>query len=220
MIRDFLREKNNSILIFCALSLSACSTLKKPAATTAQPSNRKVEFIEGISTRRPGNATRHYNKREVGISRDVTMGSANLENAQSWQFKYAQLLDVPVENVQNYSLYDFIEEWWGTPYRLGGKNKSGIDCSGFVSTLLTTVFQMSIMGNSADLYSKVTRLRKEDLHEGDLVFFRIHHKRISHVGVYLENDKFVHASTSSGVMISDLNEPYWKRYFAGAGRPL
>lgn len=83
---------------------------------------------------------------------------------------------------------------------------------------MNTVFQMALSGNSADLFTQVKRLGLKDLREGDLVFFRIHHRRISHVGIYLENDKFVHASTSAGVMISDLNEPYWKRYFAGAGR--
>ncbi|MNL77694.1 Peptidoglycan endopeptidase LytF precursor [compost metagenome] len=59
---------------------------------------------------------------------------------------------------------------------------------------------------------------KEDLKEGDLVFFSIHTKRISHVGVYLGNGMFVHASSSRGVMISDLDQAYWTRFYAGAGR--
>lgn len=128
------------------------------------------------------------------------------------------MLDVAVEDVLNQKLYSFIDDWYGTPYRLGGKTRDGIDCSGFVNTLMNTVFQMGLSGNSVDLYSQVKKVKSQDLHEGDLVFFRIRHKRISHVGIYLENDKFVHASTSAGVMISDLNEPYWKRYFAGGGR--
>ncbi|WP_298709787.1 NlpC/P60 family protein [Chitinophaga sp.] len=70
------------------------------------------------------------------------------------------------------------------------------------------------------LFNQVNRLGKRaDLKYGDLVFFAINRKkRISHVGVYLDNDRFVHASSSSGVMISDLREPYWVRYYAGAGR--
>jgi lipoprotein Spr len=56
------------------------------------------------------------------------------------------------------------------------------------------------------------------MREGDLVFFKIGQNTVSHVGVYLTNDRFVHASTSSGVMISDLKEPYWKKYYAGGGR--
>lgn len=208
-------------LSICALSLSSCASLKKGNAhkkvnNTPATASKDVEFIDGIDTRRP--RTSYNSKKNISISKNITRSSANLENAQSWQFKYAQLLDVPVEDVLNHKLYSFIDDWWGTPYRLGGKTKSGIDCSAFANELINTVFQLGISGNSADLYSHSKRLKERDLHEGDLVFFRIHHKRISHVGIYLENDKFVHASTSAGVMISDLNEPYWKRYFAGGGR--
>jgi lipoprotein Spr len=219
-----LRVKGHLLvkLSICALSLSSCASLKKSSAhkktsSTPAAAGKSVEFIDGIDTNRPPR-TAYNSKRNTSISKNITRSSANLENAQSWQFKYAQLLDVPVEEVLNQQLYRFIDEWWGTPYRLGGKTKSGIDCSAFVTELVNTVFRLGVSGNSADLYSQAKRLKMGDLHEGDLVFFRIHHKRISHVGIYLENDKFVHASTSSGVMISDLNEPYWKRYFAGGGR--
>jgi lipoprotein Spr len=61
-------------------------------------------------------------------------------------------------------------------------------------------------------------LKKEELKEGDVVFFNIRTKRISHVGIYLMNDFFVHSSSSQGVMISKLTDAYWKKYYAGAGR--
>ncbi|WP_212005355.1 C40 family peptidase [Chitinophaga sp. HK235] len=212
-------------LSVCAMALGSCSTIKKTTAsrnnTPTVSEGRRITFIDGISTpgRHTSSSYSNSNSRDISISKHITYGSANLENAQGWQFKYAQLLDVPVENVLNHSLYKFIEDWMGTPYRMGGKTRDGIDCSGFVNMLVNTVFQFALTGNSVELYNKVRqRLSTRDLHEGDLVFFKIHHRRISHVGIYLENDKFVHASTSSGVMISDLKEPYWKKYFAGGGR--
>ncbi len=126
--------------------------IKKPAATPASANNNRIQFIDGIATSRTTrNNTSHYNSKDVSISKNITRGSANLENAQSWQFKYAQLLDVPVEEVLNQKLYGFIDEWYGTPYRSGGKTRDGIDCSGFVNTLMNTVFQLGLSGNSTDL---------------------------------------------------------------------
>lgn len=202
------------------VALSSCSSLKKTGGSPPAANNdRKVQFLDGITLNRSKTTSSRSAGPNAGISRDITMSSANLENAQAWQFKYGQLLDIPVEDVRNFRLYGFIEDWYGTPYRMGGKTKDGIDCSAFTNTLLSAVFQLSLTGTSAQMFEQVKKLRsRSELREGDLVFFRIGHKRISHVGVYLENDRFVHASTSSGVMISDLNEAYWKRYYAGAGR--
>ncbi|HYH57526.1 MAG TPA: NlpC/P60 family protein, partial [Anseongella sp.] len=72
---------------------------------------------------------------------------------------------------------------------------------------------------SRDIYQELTEIvSTDDLKEGDFVFFKIHRRYISHIGIYLGNNKFVHASRSEGVTISDLDEPYWKRYFYKAGR--
>jgi lipoprotein Spr len=80
------------------------------------------------------------------------------------------------------------------------------------------VYGLQIDGGSASIYTKVQHIAREELREGDLVFFNIRKGRISHVGMYLSNDKFVHATVRSGVIISDLKEAYYQRYFAGAGR--
>lgn len=132
--------------------------------------------------------------------------------------KYALKLEVDPFQLTNEDLYHFIDEWIGTRYRYGGKSKSGIDCSGFSSTLYEAVYQKSFSGSSRSIYTLVAPLEKNELTEGDLVFFKIRKNQISHVGVYLHNDYFVHASTEAGVIISSLNEPYYKKYFYKGGR--
>ncbi|MGL6266750.1 MAG: C40 family peptidase [Chitinophagaceae bacterium] len=143
----------------------------------------------------------------------------NIEHSLSSQFKYAIRMDVDVEKLENQTLYNYIESWWGTPYRMGGNSHSGIDCSAFVQGLLITVYGASLPRVAHEQKSICMPLREEEKREGDLVFFNTR-GGISHVGVYLHNNKFVHSSTSGGIMISDLNEAYWSKRYLGAGRPM
>ena len=131
---------------------------------------------------------------------------------------FAQVLGFDIPDMFNSTLYDTISEWLGTPYRYSGKNGKGIDCSGFVNMVYRSVYGILLNGNSSDLYKSTRHLTKKKLKEGDLVFFKINHRQVSHVGLYLGERKFAHSSTSNGVIISDLDEPYYKKYYAGAGR--
>lgn len=151
------------------------------------------------------------------------------------QLKYADLLSVVPAAITNIPLYGFIDEWYGVRYRFGGNDKAGIDCSAFVQRMYEEVFGINLVRTAVEQFS-FCKMADEacDLEEGDLVFFYsftygrkgkgrnrktyITGKRISHVGVYLANDRFVHASTSQGVMISSLKENYWSGKFAGAGQ--
>ncbi|MDX1572428.1 MAG: NlpC/P60 family protein [Methylophaga sp.] len=106
-------------------------------------------------------------------------------------------------------LYQQHDKWHGTPYRIGGNNRSGIDCSGFVQTTYRDLFGIHLPRTTSQQFRSGPHVNRADLQAGDLVFFR--HGR--HVGIYLENQKFLHASTSSGVMISDMRNPYWTRHY-------
>ena|ERR1700741_1904694 len=133
--------------------------------------------------------------------------------------KYAELVGVSAKDInENIQLYSFIDDWYGTPYKYGGKSKNGIDCSNFTCTLYKEVYNKPISGTSSSLYDQCRSVSKNDLKEGDLVFFKIEKNSISHIGVYLQNNKFVHATTKKGVMIDDLDEAYYKKYFYKAGR--
>lgn len=133
---------------------------------------------------------------------------------------FTQIMGVALSATSNLKLYQFVYDWIGTPYRLGGGTKKGIDCSGFAFELYNKVFSTLIGNNSRNIFSMVNPIKKEELKEGDLVFFKIGSRSITHVGVYMGNSKFAHASTSKGVMISDLNEAYWTRYYYKGGRLL
>jgi lipoprotein Spr len=134
------------------------------------------------------------------------------------QNKYAALLNVDASRIDNIPLYSFIDEWYGVPYKYGGKSKSGIDCSNFTCTLYSSVYKKPISGTSASLYEQCKTVSKKDLEEGDLVFFKIDGDKISHIGIYLQNNKFVHATTKKGVMIDDLDEAYYQKYYYKSGR--
>lgn len=132
---------------------------------------------------------------------------------------FSQIMGVAINATTSTKLYQFVYDWLGTPYRLGGDTKKGIDCSKFSLALYENVFNTTIGYNSRNQYANVKSIKKKDLEPGDLVFFKIRSRNITHVGVYLGDDKFAHASSSKGVMVSNLNEPYWKRYYYDGGRP-
>lgn len=147
----------------------------------------------------------------------ATETAAPVESIESWRFKYAILMNLPVEDLTNTKLYSFIDEWYGTPYRYGGNTKKGIDCSAFTLFLFADVYNARLPRTSAEQFVTCEKISRVNLEEGDLVFFK-ERSRINHVGVYLGYNKFAHASSSRGVMISDLDELYFSRRFVGGGR--
>jgi lipoprotein Spr len=143
---------------------------------------------------------------------------AAYDSHKTTEEKYAQLLRVDREDISNEKLYSFIDDWYGTPYQYAGKTKKGVDCSGLTCILFKEVYGKELSGSSASIYNQCEKISKDKLREGDLVFFKIDSKEISHIGIYLQNNKFVHATTKAGVMIDDLDEEYYKKYFFGGGK--
>ena len=145
--------------------------------------------------------------------------TSKLEDPDNLASQYfSQVMGVAVDATSNVKLYKFIYEWIGTPYRFGGNTKKGIDCSAFTKAIYDKVFNTTILRNSRDIFSMVNPLPKDELKEGDLVFFKIKSRSITHIGIYLGDNRFAHASSTRGVVISNLNEPYYSRYFYKGGR--
>ncbi len=140
-----------------------------------------------------------------------------IEKLTGLQFKYAMILGVEVESLKNISLFGFIDDWFGTRYRMGGATKDGIDCSALTSSLLLAVYGFVVPRTARQQYKATEHIKRDNLKEGDLVFFNTH-GGVSHVGLYLDNDYFVHSSASQGVTISNLNDNYYSKRFICGGR--
>ena len=127
-------------------------------------------------------------------------------------------LGINKHKVEENKLYSFIADWYGTPYKYGGCDKNGTDCSCFTNILFRKVYNKNTERSSGDIYKSCDKIKRSNLQEGDLVFFVTNGKSVSHVGVYIKDEKFVHASTSKGVMISSLDDAYFKKTYYGSGR--
>ncbi|CAN5754981.1 hypothetical protein BH11BAC4_BH11BAC4_14020 [soil metagenome] len=217
-------------LVYCILtgtSFTASAQRIKNAVNIGIASQPSPKFIDDIEIRADRSSVVSMHKAaQVAlpfngpVDHSLATGSdLNIENISSVQFKYAQLLNRNVEFLKNISLYRFIDEWWGIKYRYGGSTKKGIDCSAFTGLLIGSVFGIKLPRTAREQYGETEKLDKEDMREGDLVFFNTR-GGVSHVGVYLGDSYFVHASTNNGVMISSLDDSYYASRFISGGRPL
>ena len=206
------------------------TSAQKPAVTRKQRTN--VQFIDNIAVsgssrgqiEEPQNKNAIKNKQNGPViyapPTDVPLTNESIETATGIQFKYAVLLDASVEKLSNLLLLQNIDHWWGTPYSLGGTTETGIDCSAFTQLMQRAVYKTDVPRTARAQYDNSKRIDLQDLQEGDLLFFQTVGRDISHVGIYLTNNKFVHAATSSGVMISDLTDSFWQSRYRGAGRAI
>jgi len=147
------------------------------------------------------------------------------------QFKYSEVLGVPIEELTNKGLYDFIGHWEGAPYLMGGATEEGIDCSAFAQRLFIEVNGLYLERTAHKQFkSKNTETFKDPtaVIEGDLIFFSkpgaVEGDEINHVGIYLHNNKFVSATSTGGrargVKITNLNDAYWQSRFISFGRRI
>lgn len=216
--------------------LESCSSLKPvsvqsppPVKATQEKPVKKEKFLNDISMTPEGTTLNHTTRNSSGVSNAeivkkmddaqqyYAFSSAEIEIAGSLQFKYAIILNTEVEAVRNMRLYQYVDSWYGTPYCMGGSTKNCIDCSAFVQIFFSSIYGITLPRTARDQYKKSRRISRTNLQEGDLLFYNTR-GGISHVGIYLQNNKFVHAASSGGVMISDMFDPYWMKKFMGVGR--
>lgn len=132
-------------------------------------------------------------------------------------------LDIKLGRHDNKKLYKELKRWLGTPYVYAAHAcGEGTDCSGMVMEVFLEVYGIKVHRNSAKMLEENCRvIDLDDLREGDLVFFCTNGDgRVSHVGIYLKDNKFVHASSSRGVAVDDLRQNYYATHFHAAGRVI
>ncbi|SEN50892.1 lipoprotein Spr [bacterium A37T11] len=154
------------------------------------------------------------------ILTDASAAAKNLPANSQIAANYAEVLGVDAGSLTNLPLYAFINNWMGTPYRLGGTDSNGLDCSAFTSILFREIYGLNLPRTAREMAEIVQHKKERQLQEGDLLFFAFESRSIDHVGVYLQNHKFVHVSTSRGVIISDLNDAWYHTYLKDAGSVL
>lgn len=118
----------------------------------------------------------------------------------------------------NADLYSTVNSWLGVPYKYGGNDRNGIDCSAFVGIVYRQVYGINLHRTSNDMLRDVDLIGKSQLREGDILFFTNSKGKVSHVGIYLKDGLFAHASTSNGVSVSRLEDKYWQNHFYKGGR--
>lgn len=180
--------------LFCS-SLAVCAT--QVSAETTEPFD--LALFEQYLTEGPSMTT-------AGVSPAASSGlQAGLQNG----FLSGKSL---VSTLQ-----DQFTEWRGTPHRMGGTDRSGIDCSALVRHIFSTYFGVDLPRASRDQSKEGVSVSRSDLKPGDLVFFKSGPTG-RHVGIYVADGKFLHTSSLIGVTISSLDEKYWNKRFVSARR--
>jgi lipoprotein Spr len=195
---------------------------------TTNTNTSSIEFLDNIAVK-PGKIYLSKTSDSIDAEPAPPMAKDNfekmpdnlsdVEKANWLQLKYSIKMDIAVEEINNIPLLTKIDEWWGTPYCLGGSSKGCIDCSYFTLDVMKSTYNINLKRTAAEQYEQSEKIEWADLKEGDLIFFKTEgRKNITHVGIYLTNNKFAHASTSQGVTISDLTESYWQKRLYSLGR--
>lgn len=213
-IRQSLPWLSVPLAVGATLSLSDCSAssprFRTPpsASQSADAESNEIRFATKI---------REEVAREDDRKVDANAVARKLGPGGRATRRYSN--DTPQGLSRDRVLLDIVS-FLGVPYVYGGSDKEGIDCSGFTSRVYQSAADRPLPRSTEAQFGDGTDVPLDSLKFGDLVFFNTTGKRPSHVGIYIEDDLFAHASVTSGVTISSLESSYYKRRFVGARRVI
>lgn len=158
---------------------------------------------------------------DAGIDISSSMGMMREKMLEQKEIQELSVrLGITITSAEHLDLYREVADWLGTKYRRGGMSRSAVDCSGFTSIIYKNVYGVTLDRVSTTIAKNVKEtLQKDELEPGDMVFFSTFKKKyINHVGVYIGDGKFIHASIKHGVIVSSLTEGYYSKTWRKGGR--
>lgn len=195
------------ILMMAITSATGCATLSEPEYPRLGALQTPAPHTASANLGGPGQPLK-----KTTLNRSLTDTVLTEPAAATLNPDADENLRDPLQDM----FYSHYKEWRGTRYRLGGLSKGGIDCSGFVYLTFLDRLGIELPRSTHFQSQKGKDVARNQLETGDLVFFRT--GRYNHVGIYLEDGKFMHSSTKTGVRISSLSNSYWQRTYWKAKR--
>jgi len=216
-------------IFLLTIFLYSCKSLQKPAIVTSKQVAQKTgsyTFTEKTGLEKPVKPTKKELK-AIEKAKQIALQ----DSIEQSKIKVVIEEDTPQDFTPTFEVSDYIKqqilnvaaESLGSPYRGGGTTPSGFDCSGFVKYTMDQ-FDIALPRNSAEMAKTGKRILKKDAKPGDLIFFNTNGSNISHVGIVTENSdgviKFIHSSTTRGVVYSSTSDGYYARTFVCINRIL
>jgi len=205
------KRQHLGIILLGLLALAGCGLKPKPIYFNP-PREKPHAAVDPKSSVLADSA----NVGDVGITADEAVAAAAPADAdQAEQIRDYSLSSASYEHRLARELLPFLD----TAYQYGGETTRGVDCSGLVMQVYKKAFNIDLPHKAAYQYKLGKKVKKPQLMPGDLVFFyKTKSRHIGHVGIYLNEGKFIHSMSGKGVVISKLDEGYWRKYYAGARR--
>lgn len=196
--------KRLSLILMAALTLTSCESVKSFMARDLE----EEDFIIG----------QLYVDELVNETPVIATPVQAKPQRQADGTECSNALGLKCNSDDNANLYETVNSWLGVPYKYGGTDRNGIDCSAFVGTVYKKVYGKTLHRTANEMLRDVELISKSQLREGDLMFFTNSKGKVSHVGIYLKDGLFAHASTSAGVCVSRTDDNYWSKHFYKGGR--
>ncbi len=202
-------------MVACAIALAVLSGCSSPAPRFRAEPDRAAKGREDEDEIRFAAKIREETRREDDRAVDTEKVRERLAARPKPAGAYSN--KTPAGLDRDRVLLDVVS-FLGVPYLYGGEGREGIDCSGFTSLVYQNAVRRSLPRSAREQFDVGMAVEKNDLQFGDLVFFNTTGQRPSHVGIYIEDDLFAHASVTQGVTFSSLESTYYRNRFVGARR--